>query len=144
LERGDRVLSVGGLPFTQEELKKRGQPPSQGPLDLTVERDGEVITLTLPPLKLSAWQRARMFMAQVVSVVAVPLVATLLVWRRPDLSVAWVFLWFSILQAVGTIWAWFRFPQVEPQGFFKAYLAAYEALCLWLPAAFLHFMTVFP
>jgi hypothetical protein len=144
LERGDRILTVDDVPFTREELKKRGVPPSKGPLRLEVERDGEVLTLTLPPLQLSAWQRARMFMAQVVSVVAVPLIATLLVWRRPDLSVAWVFLWFSALQAVGTIWAWFRFPQVEPQGFFKTYLGAYEMLCLWLPAAFLHFMTVFP
>jgi len=145
LERGDRILAVGDLTFTREQIEKHGkQPPPRGPLDLQIWRDGREMTVTLPPLTLSAWQRARMFMAQVVSVLAVPLVATLLVWRRPDLSVAWVFLWFSVLQAVSTIWAWFRHPQVEPQGLMKAYLAAYEPLVLLLPAAFLHFMTVFP
>jgi len=145
LLRGDRILAVGEQTFTREAMEKRGKtPPPRGPVDIQIWRDGRAMTVTLPPLKLSAWQRARMFMAQVVSVIAVPLVATLLVWRRPDLSAAWVFLWFSILQAVSTIWAWFRFPQVEPQGVMKGYLDAYEALVLLLPAAFLHFMTVFP
>jgi len=66
------------------------------------------------------------------------------VWRRPDLNAAWVFLWFAILQALGTIWSLFRFPQVELGRGFKTYLGVYHGLVMWYPASFLHFMTVFP
>ena len=52
----------------------------------------------------------------------VPIVAFLLVWKRPDLSTAWVFLWFASLQGLSAIYDLFRHPQTELSPGFKAYL----------------------
>jgi Histidine kinase len=146
LEKNDRLLAVEGVPFTQqymmEALRKGGWP--RGPLMLTIERHGLIREVLIPPLQLTAWQRLRAVSLPLVGVIAAPLVATLLVWRRPDLNVAWVFLWFAILQAIGTTWNLFRFPQIEMGGAMKPYLALYHGLIFWFPASFLHFMTVFP
>jgi len=146
LQKGDLLLLVDGRPGTREEfakLKPKGGFP-RGPIELRVERGGQVRELTLPPLRLSVWMRIRIFLYQLATVVAAPLVAFLLVWRRPDLSAAWTFLWFAGLQAVSVVWDLFHYPQGEVGPLFRAYLGLYGGLICWYPAAFLHFMTVFP
>jgi hypothetical protein len=149
LRRDDRILAVDGRPFTRQAvIESRGDDArrmlARGPLVLTLERDGERRTLTVPPLHLSAWQRVRLYALPVITVIAAPLVAFLLVWRRPDLSAAWVFLLFAVLEALDTIWSQFRFVQGDPGRGLQAYVTLYNAVVMWLPAAFLHFMMVFP
>ena len=146
LQKGDRLLLVDGRPGTQAEfskLKPKGGFP-RGPISLVVERNGQVLGLTLPPVQLSVWQRVRFYTFPLATVVAAPLVAFLLVWRRPDLSAAWAFLWLAALQAMSVVWDLFRFPQGDVGPLFRSYLNLYGALICWYPAAFLHFMTVFP
>jgi hypothetical protein len=144
LEKGDRLLMVDGHPGTLAEFRKLRQGWARGPIEVVVERRGTVLPLTLPPVQLSAWQRVRLFTFPLTAVVAAPLVAFLLVWRRPDLGAAWTFLWFAVLQALLVIWDVFRFPQGESGPLFRSYLTVYAALYWWFPASFLHFMTVFP
>jgi len=98
----------------------------------------------LPPLHLSAWQRVRSYTLPLAAVIAVPIVAFLLVWRRPDLGTAWAFLWFATLQGLCAIFDLYRFPQQSLGGTFKLYLQFYHGLTFFYPAGFLHFMTVFP
>jgi hypothetical protein len=146
LRKGDLLLSVDGHPGTQAEFKKlkpAGGLP-RGPIELVIQRDGQIRQLTLPPVQLSLWMRVRLWIYPLATVIAAPLVAFLLVWRRPDLSAAWTFLWFATLQAVVVIWDLFRYPQGDIGPLFRSYLTFYGALVCWYPAAFLHFMTVFP
>lgn len=146
LREGDVLVSVDSLdlrePGMRDTLRAHGWPP--GPFRLVVERDGRLVPLTVPPVQLNAWERLRVFGYPIIAVVAAPLVAFLLVWRRPDLATAWVFLWYSILQGLGVIWSLYQIPQVELTPPFRAYLRAYEWLSWLYPAAFVHFMTVFP
>ncbi len=147
LQRDDVILAIGTQPLTRAALSAAhgsDQVFARGPLALTLARRGTTLHLTLPPLALTPWQRARLYALPLITVIAAPLVATLLVWRRPDLSAAWVFLLFAVLDALSTIWQLFRFPQVEPRGPMAFYVQVYHAVVLWLPASFLHFMTVFP
>jgi hypothetical protein len=120
------------------------KPLPRGPVTLEVRRGDRVISVVMPPVVLGAWQRVRLFTFPLVAVIAAPLVAFLLVWRRPDLYSARVFLWFATLQGISTIWGMFRFTQFEPTGAFKTYLQGYEALANFFPASFVHFMMVFP
>ena len=146
LQKGDLLLSVDGHPGTQAEfnkLKPQGGLP-RGPIELVIERDGRIRQLTLPPVRLSVWMRVRLWIYPLATIIAAPLVAFLLVWRRPDLSAAWTFLWLAALQAVTVVWDLFRFPQGDVGPLFRSYLTLYGALICWYPAAFLHFMTVFP
>jgi hypothetical protein len=146
LQKGDLLLSVDGHPGTRAEFSKlqpKGGLP-RGPIELVIERNGQVRRLTLPPVRLSVWMRVRLWIYPLATVVAAPLVAFLLVWRRPDLSTAWTFLWFATLQAVLVVWDLFRYPQGDVGPLFRSYLNLYGALVCWYPAAFLHFMTVFP
>ncbi len=146
LERGDILRMIDGQPATLDRfrnLRLTGGLP-RGPLAIVVERHGRLLNLTLPPVRLGAWQRVRLTLVPLAGVVAAPLVAFLLVWRRPDLSTAWVFLWFTGIQAIGVVWGVFRFPQTDLSGALKAWLTIYDALTWWFPASFLHFMTVFP
>jgi hypothetical protein len=137
---------MGGRAVTRENMiasmKQGGWP--RGPMEVLIERRGERVTVVVPPLHLSAWQRVRAVSLPLIAVIAAPLVAILLVWRRPDLSAAWVFLGFAVLQALGAIWNLFRYPQIEVEGTLKTYLGLYHRLIFWFPAVFLHFMTVFP
>lgn len=145
LEKGDLLLLVDGHPGTQAEFRKlrpSGGLP-RGPIELVIDRDGHIRQLTLPPVRLSVWMRVRLSIYPLATVVAAPLVAFLLVWRRPDLSAAWTFLWFAALQAVSVVWDLFRYAQGDVGPLFRSYLTLYGALICWYPAAFLHFMTVF-
>jgi len=146
LEVGDRLLTMNGESLTDKtvltKIRQKGFPT--GPMELGIERNGEEMTVVLPPVRLSAWERLRLVIFPIVAIIAAPLVAFLLVWRRPDLGAAWTFLWFACLQAVGTMWDIFQHPMVESTGLFRAYLTAYTALVWLYPASFLHFMTVFP
>lgn len=147
LERGDELRGVDGVVFAgsddmREWLKRNGWP--KGPFTLTLQRTGRIFNIVFPPVRLGAWERLRLFIFPVSAMIAAPLVAFLLVWRRPDLRAAWVFLVFAALQGIGVIWAIYQHPMFEPAGALRAYLRTYEALLLWFPASFLHFMTVFP
>jgi hypothetical protein len=144
LERDDLLLMVDGRPCTLAEYSKLRQGYPRGPLELVVERDGRILHLTLPPVQMGAWERVRLFAFPMTAVIAAPLIAFLLVWRRPDLGTAWAFLWFAGLQGLAVIWDIFRYAQGTAGPLFRSYLTAYGALYWWFPAAFLHFMTVFP
>ena len=113
-------------------------------LNLTVERGDQVLELRVPPVQLSPWQRFRLYAYPLVAVIAAPLVAFLLVWRRPDLSSAWVFLWFAALQAIGVVYSYYQFPQFDVSPFYRGVLRLYGWLNAWYAASFLHFMCVFP
>ncbi|HVP15156.1 MAG TPA: histidine kinase [Terriglobales bacterium] len=146
LEKGDRLLVVDGLPFTRDQfrqLRSSGGLP-HGPLPLRIQRGSEVIDLTLPPVQLGVWQRVRLFTYPLIAVIAAPLIAFLLVWRRPDLAAAWGFLGYAALQALFVVWDMFHFPQGATSPLFRGYLVLYGALVWWYPASFLHFMTIFP
>jgi len=147
LQRGDVLVAMNGQRFegyarTRAQIRKQGWP--HGTLSMDLLRGNREMQVSIPPVQLGAWQRVRPFTLPIVAMIAAPLVAFLLVWRRPDLTAAWVFLWFAALQAVSAVWDLFRFTQFEPTGFFKSYLNAYGALVNFYPAAFVHFMMVFP
>ena len=147
LERGDELRGIDGTMFSSsrdmlEHLKKNGWP--NGPFTLTLNRGGRVFNIIVPPVQLGTWQRLRLFIFNVAAMIAAPLVAFLLVWRRPDLVAAWVFLWFATLQGLGGIWDTYRYTTVAPSGALKIYLDVYQALLLWFPASLVTFMTVFP
>ena len=146
LREGDLLVMVDSLdlrePGMRDTMRAHGMPP--GPFRLVVERDGALVPMTVPPVQMNTWERLRVYWYPIIAVIAAPLVAFLLVWRRPDLPTAWVFLWFSVLQGLGVMWSLYQFPQVEMTPGFRTYLRAYEWLAWLYPAAFVHFMTVFP
>jgi len=146
LEKGDRLLRIEGETVTRDMLRShiKKQDWPRGPLRLLAERDGRQIELVLPTLKLSAWQRVRSYTLPLAAVIAVPIVAFLLVWRRPDLGTAWAFLWYATIQGLGAIFDLYRFPPFNVSGGFKLYIDLYCGLTFFYPASFLHFMTVFP
>ena len=67
----------------------------------------------------------RALLLPLTAVIAAPLVAFWLVWRRPDIGAAWVFLLFSNLQAVAVVHEVYRTPEFVPTGLFKQYLTLY-------------------
>lgn len=143
---GDLILAVEGVALDRAALRERVRREGwdRGPIRMRIERDGVARDVVVPPLRLSAWQRVRSYTLPLAAVVAVPIVAFLLVWRRPDLGTAWTFLWFASLQGLSAIYELYRFPQFEMTGALRGYLEAYHALKFFLPAGFLHFMAVFP
>lgn len=145
LQRNDVLVELDGQALTRDyvaERFKKGWP--RDAIALTIERRGERRSLILPPLHLSTWQRVRTVTVPLIGVVAAPLVAFLLVWRRPDLTAAQVFFALALIQALGAVWNLFRFPQFTFTGPSRSLLDFYHALIFWFPAVFLHFMTVFP
>ncbi len=146
LEVGDRLLTINGESLTDRDnlrrLQQKGLP--RGPMELTIERGGRPMTVVLPPVRLSAWERLRLVIFPIVAIIAAPLVAFLLVWRRPDLSAAWTFLWFACLQAIGLMHEIFPHPMIQSTRAFRTYVMGFTMLVWLYPAAFLHFMTVFP
>jgi len=146
LKPGDLLIAVNGERMNPPRL---GSTPPRAPLPreaftLEFERGGRRMWTTMPPVHLSPWQRLRVLLVPLVAVVAAPLVAFVLVWRRPDLGTAWVFLLFANLQAVSVVHEIYRNPESEPSGLFKRYLDFYGWLVCWTPAVFMHFMAVFP
>ncbi len=144
--KGDRLLAYEGRALTRDALREhfRRQDWPRGAFPLRIERDGLPVDVVVPPLRLTAWQRVRIYTLPLAAVVAVPIVAFLLVWRRPDLPTAWVFLWFASLQGLSAIFNLFRHAQTDLSPGFRFYLSFYHAITFLYPAAFLHFMTVFP
>lgn len=146
LVRGDVLLAVDSLDVrpgaVRDSLRAHGWP--RGSFTLTIARDGRPVRLRVPPVSLSAWARLKFYFYPIAAMVAAPLVAFLLVWRRPDLPTAWAFLWFAVLQGLGVLFNLYQFPQSEPSAAFRVYLRAYEWLSWLYPASFVHFMAVFP
>ncbi|MBK7367138.1 MAG: hypothetical protein IPJ04_04285 [Candidatus Eisenbacteria bacterium] len=146
LEVGDELVALDGQSFTdpalRDSLKARGWPREA--LQLTVARRGEERTLDIPPVRLTAWERLRIYAYPIAAVVAAPIVAFLLVWRRPDLATAWVFLWFAALQGLSVVWGLYQFPQDVPGPTLRWALHVHEWLAWLYPASFVHFMSVFP
>lgn len=146
LQPGDRLLRLNGLALAdstvREKLATDGWP--RGTLVLEFEREGVERRATFPPTRLTPWERFRLSAYPIAVAVAAPLVAFLLVWRRPDLGTAWVFLWYATLDGLAVLHALFRYTLVDQRGAFSAYLQVYDALVLLYPASFVHFMSVFP
>ena len=145
-ETGDILIAFEGEPLTREVMRERlsQQTWPRDAFTLEIERNGVRMNVVLPPLTLTAWQRVRIYTLPLAALVAVPIVAFLLVWRRPDLPTAWVFLWFATLQGLYAIYNLFLHPQTDLSPGFRLYLDVYHAITFLYPAAFLHFMTVFP
>ncbi len=146
LQPGDRLLRLNGLVLADSSVRTRlatdGWP--RGTLVLEFERDGSERRATFPPTRLTPWERFRLSAYPIAVAVAAPLVAFLLVWRRPDLGTAWVFLWYATLDGLAVLHALFRYTLVDQRGAFAAYVQVYDALVLLYPASFVHFMSVFP
>ncbi len=146
LAKGDTLVAINGIALGDSVARSR-MPAKSWPretLALTVRRDGQNLTLQVPPVRLSPWQRLRLWTYPIAAVIAAPLVAFLLVWRRPDLTSAWVFLWFAALQGAGVIFRRFHFAQGDLSPTFELYLRGYEWLTWFYPASFVHFMCMFP
>src|SRR5260221_708262 len=62
---------------------RRRPPLPREPFPLVFRRDGSLQEIVLPPVKLTPWQRLRVLLLPLAAVVAAPLVAFALVWRRP-------------------------------------------------------------
>lgn len=144
LQNGDRLLAVNGISIRDSAPAGERRPLPRETFELTLERRGAKLVLSVPPVRLSAWERLRLYTYPIAAVIAAPLVAFLLVWRRPDLSAAWAFLWFATLQGAGVIFRLYRFPQGDLSPAFEAYVAGYEWLAWLYPASFVHFMCTFP
>jgi hypothetical protein len=146
LQPGDQLLTLNGMALADSSVRASlaaaGWP--RGPLDLAFEREGVLRRVTLPPTRLSPWERFRLSAYPIAVAVLAPLVAFLLVWRRPDLGTAWVFLWYATLDGLGVLRTLFLYAQVQPDAAFQMYLFFYDALVLLYPASFVHFMSVFP
>ncbi|MBI1798209.1 MAG: histidine kinase [Candidatus Eisenbacteria bacterium] len=147
VQKGDAVVAINGVRLESPAhalavMRKLGTTP--GAVQLELLRGNRELHVALLPIQLGAWRRLRLFTFPLVAVIAAPLVAFLLVWRRPDLHAAWVFLWFATLQGVLTIWGLFRFTQFVPDATTRVYLLAYSSLVCFFPASFVHFMLVFP
>ena len=145
LEKGDMLLTVDGRPLTRPAPGESGSLalPREA-LTLKLERHGHETEVLVPPANISVWQRIRFMLLPLTAVIAAPLVAFALVWRRPDLATAAVFLWFSCLGAVETVTHAYRIPVTEPTGAFKLFMGAVGWLVCWAPASLLHFMLMFP
>jgi len=146
LRENDLIVSVDGEALTLETARERARQGGwpRGPITVQYLREGRAMQVVLPPVHLSAWQRIRLYTWQLAAMIAVPLVAFLLVWRRPDLGTAWTFLAYACAQGLSALYQIFRFPQADFGPAFRFYLEAYHALTFFAPAVFLHFMTVFP
>jgi hypothetical protein len=146
LQPGDTLVAVDGEDLSRaavrDTLRVHGWP--RGPFALTLHRGPVAMTLRMPPVQLSAWERLRIYFYPIAAVIAAPIVAFLLVWRRPDLPTAWAFLWFAALQGLSVMFGLYQFPQREFTPGFHLYLKFYEALSWLYPASFVHFMAVFP
>src|SRR4030095_8520941 len=103
-----------------------------------------VLAVTAPPAGLRLWNRVRFLVVPLAAMVAAPLVAFALAWRRPDLGTAWVFFWFAVLQAVSVVHEIYQHPEVEPTGAFRGVIGLCALMCCCRPPSFLHFAAVFP
>lgn len=146
LKSGDVMIAVNGEPTKPMRLRPSEQraPLPKEAFTLEFERAGVAMHVVIPPVHLSPWQRLRVLLVPLAAVIAAPLVAFVLVWRRPDLGTAWVFLLFANVQAVSVVHEIYRNPEIEPSGLLKQYLTFYGWLVCWAPATFMHFMAVFP
>jgi len=140
LRRDDLILAVDGQPFTRANVFRWQQQAgrkmlARGPLPLTLLRGRDTLTLTIPPLELAAWQRVRFTCFPLITVIAAPLVATLLVWRRPDLTAAWVVPAVRRARGIGHGVAMFRFPQTELTGPLGTYVGVSTPSCCGCPRA---------
>jgi hypothetical protein len=146
LRPGDVLVAVNGERMKAPSMRASA-PRSPLPKDaftLEFERDGRPMSVLMPPVHLSTWQRLRALLLPLTAVVAAPLVAFVLVWRRPDIGTAWVFFLFANLQAVAVVHEVYRTPEFESVGLFKQYLTFYGWLVCFTPATFIHLMSVFP
>ena len=146
LEPGDLLMGMNGEPFERT-------PPSRAytsrslPKDairFEVRRRGTDVQVVVPPVQLSLWQRVRFLLFRLAALVAAPIVAFALVWRRPDLGTARVFLWYAALQGIAFVFQIYRHPEVQFGGLFRHWMGLYGWLACWAPAAFVHFLAVFP
>lgn len=146
LEKGDVLLTVDGAPIEGPANARRGGRAwlPRDAFQLGVERNGEMFEITIPPARVSLWQRVRFLLFPLAAVIAAPLVAIVLFWRRPDLNTAAVFLWFTAVQAVSVVHGIYRFAEEEPAGTLRLLMGVMSWVVCWEPAAFLHFTTVFP
>jgi len=146
LEPGDMLLSLNGERFRQPAgtaAYGRRTLPKEA-ITFEVLRRGNRVEVVVPPVRLTLWQRVRFVLFRLAALVAAPTVAFALVWRRPDLATARVFLWYAALQAVAVVFQLYRHPEVQIEGAFKQWMGLYGWLICWSPAAFLHFFAVFP
>ena len=142
VERGNRVLSVDGVPI-RDWYRERGWQRMRAERELRYRiegRGGRVLELTLRPVaRRSFYQQFLVPTFAAVSLVGLAfLFMGVLVWRlKPDRAESWVFLLFSGTMATGLFSSVLTYD--APAG--------YERLLMNLPligATALHLFTVFP
>ena len=145
LKSGDVLVRMNGAPFLRPARATAFRPmlPKE-PIRFDIMRAGRPMEVVVPPVRLTIWQRVRFLVFQLLAIVAALFVALALVWRRPDLGTALVFLWFASLQTLSSVPEFYRNPVVEPTGGFRLVMLGYTCLVCWAPSAFLHFLAVFP
>lgn len=146
LRTGDVLVAIEGQPVHPPSLANslgRTALPAE-PFTLQVRRGPDLFDVVMPPARLTIWQRVRFLLLQLAVVIAAPIVAFALFWRRPDLGTAAVFLWLACLHAVGVVYDLYRWPVTEPRGAFRLFMGAVGWLVLWGPSSVLHFLAVFP
>ena len=146
LEPGDLLLQMNGEPFRRSPVTRTytSRTLPKDAITFEVQRRGADLQVVVPPVQLSLWQRVRFLLFRLAALVAAPIVAFMLVWRRPDLATAYVFLWYATLQGMAFVHQIYRHPEVQFEGFFKQWMGLYGWLACWAPAAFVHFLAVFP
>jgi hypothetical protein len=146
LEPGDVLVGMNGEPFSRDKSSgtytSRSLPKDAITFDIL--RHGARLQILVPPVRLTLWQRVRFLLFRLAALIAAPIVAFALVWRRPDLGTARVFLWYAALQGIAFVFQIYRHPEVELTGAFKQWMGLYGWLACWAPAAFVHFLAVFP
>ena len=146
LEKADILLEIDGRPFARGPGVRNGNGSAlpKEALTLRVLRHGRALDVVVPPARISIWQRIRFLLLPLSAAFAAPLIAFALLWRRPDLATAAVFLWFAGMDAVSVVHHIYRVPVAPPTGMFRLFMVAVSWLVCWAPAALLHFMLMFP
>src|SRR6187399_2237854 len=124
LRPGDVLMTMNGEPMSRPQPSTSSARLSLPKESITFEvlREGRLLNVLVPPVKLTLWQRMRYFLFRLAALIAAPLVAIALVWRRPDLGTGLVFLWYAGLQAIAMVYQIYRFPELEPTGVLRAWM----------------------
>ena len=113
LEPGDLLMGMNGEPFERTPPSRAYTSRSlpKDAITFEVRRRGTDVRVVVPPVQLSLWQRVRFLLFRLAALVAAPIVAFALVWRRPDLGTARVFLWYAALQGIAFVFQIYRHPK---------------------------------
>ena len=146
LERGDRLLRIEGMDLGDPAVLRlfSGDGRMLGPLEIDFERDGEAHHDRLPAVRIDAAERFRSAAFPLAMVVVGTLIAFVVVWRRPLLPTAWVFLGFASVSGLSVLSTLLPHLLEGTAARFEPWLRVYDLITALYPAVFLHFMVMLP